>query len=61
LVKVHILSGKITLLVYDDWNKEVPLLKERIKIKLREQDIDFFDYYGPFEPPPLEDKHNFEV
>ena len=59
LIKVHILSGKVTLLVYDDWDKDTPLLKERVKIKLREQDIDFFDYYGPFEPEPLEDKKRF--
>tara|TARA_R110002072_G_scaffold8726_3_gene43713 strand:+ start:3067 stop:4950 length:1884 start_codon:yes stop_codon:yes gene_type:complete len=59
LVKVHIGSGKVSLLAYDDWDKEEPLLKERIKINLREQDVDFFDYYGPFEPPPLEDKHAF--
>ena len=36
-----------------------PLLKERIKIKLRDQHIDFFDYYPPYEPPPLEDKQAF--
>ena len=59
LIKVHILSGKVTLLLYDDWQKKAPLLKERIKIKLREQDIDFFDYCGPFEPQPLEDKTIF--
>jgi hypothetical protein len=46
-------------MAYDDWEKEKPLLKERIKIKLRDQDIDFFDYYGPYEPPPLEDKQVF--
>ena len=31
----------------------------RIKIKLREQDIDFFDYTGEFEPPPLTNKNVF--
>lgn len=59
LIKAHIKSGKVSLMVYDDWEKEKPLLKERIKIKLREQDIDFFDYYGPYDPPPLEDKQVF--
>ncbi|MCP3669073.1 MAG: DNA phosphorothioation-associated putative methyltransferase, partial [Gammaproteobacteria bacterium] len=53
LIKLHIGSGKVSLMAYDNWTKEVPLLKERIKIKLKEQDIDFFDYYGPYEPPPL--------
>ena len=43
-IKVHITSGKVTLLRYDEWNKETPMLVERIKIKLRDQDINFFDY-----------------
>jgi DNA phosphorothioation-associated putative methyltransferase len=59
LIKVHIGSGKVSLMVYDDWGKDTPLLKERIKIKLKEQDIDFFDYYGPYEPTPLENKSTF--
>ena len=59
LIKAHIESGKVSLMAYDDWEKEQPLLKERIKIKLRDQDIDFFDYYGPYEPVPLEDKQAF--
>lgn len=42
LIKAHMTSGKVTLLRYDDWEKEEPLLLERIKIKLREQDVDFF-------------------
>lgn len=59
LIKAHIESGKVSLMAYDDWEKEKPLLKERIKIRLRDQDIDFFDYYGPYEPPPLVDKQSF--
>lgn len=56
LVKAHINSGKVSLMRYDDWSKESPLLVERIKIKMRDQDIDFFDYGGRFEPPPLLNK-----
>ncbi|MEH6550640.1 MAG: DNA phosphorothioation-associated putative methyltransferase [Pseudomonadales bacterium] len=59
LIKAHIGSGKVSLMVYDDWNKDKPLLKERIKIKMRDQDIDFFDYYGPFSPQPLDNKTTF--
>jgi len=44
LIKAHIRSGKVSLMRYDDWGKEQPILQERIKIKLRELDIDFFDY-----------------
>jgi len=59
LIKAHILSGKVTLLVFDNWSKEEPLLTERIKIKMKEQDIDFFDYVGEYAPQPLTNKHQF--
>ncbi|SEH04850.1 DNA phosphorothioation-associated putative methyltransferase [Candidatus Venteria ishoeyi] len=54
LIKIHIYSGKVSLMVYDDFaNKPLPELQERIKIKLREQAIDFFDYVGEYQPQPL--------
>ena len=54
LIKVHIRSGKVSLMRYDDFEgKPLPLLLERIKIKLREQAIDFFKYNEKFEPHPL--------
>ena len=56
LIKAHITSGKVTLLGYKDWESKTPLLTERIKIKMRDQDIDFFDYVGRFEPQPLSNK-----
>ena len=56
LIKAHITSGKVTLLRYDGWDKETPMLVERIKIRLRDLDIDFFDYTGKFEPEPLKIK-----
>ncbi|MBL4885677.1 MAG: DNA phosphorothioation-associated putative methyltransferase [Planctomycetaceae bacterium] len=56
LIKAHMTSGKVSIMRYDDWSKDVPLLVERIKIKMRDQDIDFFDYDGKYEPPPLENK-----
>ena len=59
LVKAHMTSGKVSIMRYDDWNKDVPLLVERIKIKMRDQDVDFFDYGGRFEPPPLQNKYQF--
>ena len=60
LIKAHIRSGKVSLMRYDNWNKSEPLLIERIKIKLREQTIDFFEYGEIFESPPLENKALFE-
>ncbi len=56
LIKIHFTSGKITLLRYDNWKKKEPLLVERIKIKLKEQDIDFFDYTGIYIPKALLNK-----
>jgi len=56
LIKAHIRSGKVSLMAYDDWNKKIPCMTERIKIKMREQDVDFFDYEGVFKPPPLMNK-----
>jgi len=60
LIKIHMRSGKVSLMKYDDFdNKPLPLLEERIKIKLRDQDIDFFDYVGEFQPQPLYNKSDF--
>lgn len=57
LIKAHMTSGKVSLMRYDDWEKDTPLLVERIKIKMRDQDVDFFDYGGRHEPPPLMNKN----
>lgn len=59
LIKIHFTSGKVSLMRYKDWDDETPYLVERIKIKLRDQDVDFFDYGGRFEPPPLNNKSDF--
>ena len=59
LIKAHIRSGKVSLMRYDDWSKDEPLLLERIKIKLRELDIDFFDYGKTFPSTPLLDKEKY--
>ena len=59
LIKAHIRSGKVSLMRYEKWESETPMLIERIKIKMREQDIDFFDYVGEFEPATLDNKSIF--
>jgi DNA phosphorothioation-associated putative methyltransferase len=49
LVKIHLQSGKLTLLKYQDYDTSpLPKLKQRIKIRLRDQDIEFFDYGGEY-------------
>ncbi|MGB0938522.1 MAG: DNA phosphorothioation-associated putative methyltransferase [Colwellia sp.] len=57
VIKVHIRSGKVTLLKFDDFNtKALPLLTERTKIRLHDLDIDFFYYGEEYSYPPLYDK-----
>ncbi|RLA39906.1 MAG: peptidase M15, partial [Gammaproteobacteria bacterium] len=52
LIKIHIRSGKLTIMKFDDFEgKPLPRMIERVKIKLREQEIDYFDYVDNFEPP----------
>ena len=56
LIKVHLQSGKVTSLVYDDFERaKEPLLIERIKVDLPRLRVHFFDYVGEYEPQPLTD------
>ncbi|MHA2938001.1 DNA phosphorothioation-associated putative methyltransferase [Vibrio sp. RC27] len=57
LIKIHITSGKLTLTHYDNFEQSVPYLVERTKVKMAEQDIDFFDYVDESRRPPLLNKH----
>ncbi len=51
VVKIHVESGKLSLMSYDDFEgKAIPELIERVKINLRRQQIDFFEY-GTTETP----------
>jgi DNA phosphorothioation-associated putative methyltransferase len=60
LVKVHIRSGKLTLMRFDDFaGKPLPRMVERTKINLREQDIDYFLYEKEFPPPFLYNKSRY--
>jgi DNA phosphorothioation-associated putative methyltransferase len=61
LIKIHITSGKLTLLGYEEFDiQDNPLLKERVKIKMAEQDVDFFDYHLNEESSPrLENKNAY--
>jgi DNA phosphorothioation-associated putative methyltransferase len=54
LVKIHIQSGKVTLTMYDDFQGQpIPNLIERVKIDLRRQDIQFFQYGADVPAQPL--------
>lgn len=54
LVKIHIQSGKLSLLLFDDFlGKALPELRTRIKINMRKQDIEFFEYGEDHQPQLL--------
>ena len=56
LIKAHLGSGKVTFLVYDDFEgPRTPRLVERIKVDLPRLRVDFFDYVGDHEPQALEE------
>jgi DNA phosphorothioation-associated putative methyltransferase len=45
LIKIHVRSGKLTFLHYDDFEKkEEPILQTRIKINLRTRFVQVFDH-----------------
>lgn len=54
LIKVHIKSGKLTLMEFDNFNgKVLPRMTSRIKVQLKTQSIQYFDYVDEYEPPYL--------
>jgi DNA phosphorothioation-associated putative methyltransferase len=60
LVKIHMTSGKVSLMKYNDFEgKPIPEMIQRVKINLREQEIDLFNYSGPYTPHPLYFKSRF--
>jgi len=54
LVKIHIASGKLTLMEFDDFDASpLPLLRRRVKVNIRKQDYDLFEYGTGEYPKPL--------
>ncbi len=54
MVKIHLGSGKATLLRYDDYEgAAIPMLIERLKVDLRRQQVQEFQYGEAFAPQPL--------
>ena len=57
LVKIHIQSGKISLMRYDDFaGKAIPQLLERVKIDFRKQKLELFEYGDEYQPQNLYQK-----
>ncbi|MFK5892106.1 MAG: DNA phosphorothioation-associated putative methyltransferase [Pseudomonadota bacterium] len=54
LIKIHVQSGKLSLMSFDNFtDSALPLLQERVKIDLRHQQFDVFEYGDEFEPTYL--------
>lgn len=51
LIKIHVRSGKLTFLQYDNFDrKRQPILRTRIKINLRTQFVQVFDHSNEMQP-----------
>ncbi len=54
LIKIHIGSGKLTLMEFEDFaERSLPRMTRRIKVNIRLQDFDVFEYASPQFPKPL--------
>ena len=54
IVKIHIRSGKLSLMEFDDFDgSAIPFLRRRIKINIRRQDCEVFEYGSKEHPKPL--------
>lgn len=60
LIKIHIRSGKLTLMQFDDFfGKPIPKMMFRVKILFHKQEFHFFEYGNEFESPYLYLKSRF--
>lgn len=60
LIKIHIRSGKVTLSRFDNFeNKALPRLIQRVKVNLRDQDLDVFEYGTEYAPTLLYNKSRY--
>ncbi|MEI2768385.1 MAG: DNA phosphorothioation-associated putative methyltransferase [Nitrosomonas sp.] len=60
LIKIHIRTGKLTLLQFDDFfGKPLPKMMQRVKILFHQQDFQFFEYGEEFKPSYLYLKSRF--
>lgn len=60
LVKIHITSGKVSFMGYDNFDTSpLPTLRERIKVKMWQLDVDFFDYVDVHNRPVLPYKSEY--
>ena len=54
LVKIHIASGKLTLMEFEAFDEDpLPRLRRRVKVIVRKLDCDIFEYGSPAYPKPI--------
>lgn len=54
LIKIHIASGKLTLMEFEAFDEDpLPRLRRRIKVIVRKLDCDVFEYGSPAYPKPI--------
>lgn len=54
LVKIHIASGKLTLMEFEAFDEDpLPRLRRRVKVIVRKLDCDVFEYGSPAYPKPI--------
>jgi DNA phosphorothioation-associated putative methyltransferase len=62
LIKLHRQSGKVSYLVYPDFETDPhPALRRSVKLSLRTREIDCFDYTASANPPVLHRKEAFLI
>ena len=60
LIKIHFHSSKVSFMEYENFDDSpLPLLKGRAKVKLAQQNIDFFDASDEYVPQPLYFKSHY--
>ena len=60
MIKLHRQSGKVSCLVYPDFETDPhPALRRSVKLSLRTREIDCFDYAASANPPILHRKEAF--
>jgi len=60
LLKVHTRSGKLTLMSFDDFDSgALPRMAQRVKVDLKKQRVDLYEYGDSYEKPHLYWKSQF--
>jgi DNA phosphorothioation-associated putative methyltransferase len=60
LVKLHVRTGKVTLMEFDDFlGLPLPRMTQRVKVNLKEQNLEVFEYTRELPPPYVYSKSRY--